>query len=63
MVPADRQAGSAGTVDRHVLADRQHAGQRDRARDAEIETIFTLDRRDFAVYRCRRNRGVQLIPD
>jgi uncharacterized protein len=27
-----------------------------------IETIFTLDRRDFSVYRTRRKRPFQLIP-
>lgn len=27
-----------------------------------IETIFTLDRRDFSVYRTARNRPFQLIP-
>ncbi len=33
------------------LADREN-----------IETIFTLDRRDFSVYRNARNRPFQLIP-
>lgn len=28
-----------------------------------IDTIFTLDRRDFAVYRSARNRSFRLIPD
>jgi hypothetical protein len=28
-----------------------------------IETIFTLDRRDFSVYRSRRNRRFRLIPN
>ncbi len=27
-----------------------------------IETVFTLDRRDFSVYRLRGNRGFQLLP-
>jgi predicted nucleic acid-binding protein len=28
-----------------------------------IDTIFTLDRRDFSVYRSARNRRFRLIPD
>lgn len=28
-----------------------------------IETVFTLDRRDFAVYRCARRRPFQILPD
>ena len=28
-----------------------------------IETIFTLDRRDFSVYRTRRGRSFRLVPD
>ena len=27
-----------------------------------ITTVFTLDRRDFAVYRCGRNRALTLLP-
>ena len=29
----------------------------------EIETIFTLDRRDFSVYRTTRGRGFRLVAD
>ncbi len=29
----------------------------------KIETIFTLDRRDFRVYRTRRGRAFRLVPD
>ena len=28
-----------------------------------IETIFTLDRRDFSIYRSGRKRGFRLLPD
>lgn len=28
-----------------------------------IRTVFTLDRRDFSVYRLKRNRPVKIIPD
>jgi uncharacterized protein len=28
-----------------------------------IDTIFTLDRRDFSVYRSRRNRPFKIIPE
>jgi uncharacterized protein len=28
-----------------------------------IDTIFTLDRRNFSVYRSARNRRFRLIPD
>ena len=39
-VPADRQAGSAGTADRQVFADEKlAAGQRDRARNAEVNGV------------------------
>jgi predicted nucleic acid-binding protein len=27
-----------------------------------LDTVFTLDRRDFSVYRFRRNRSFQLLP-
>ena len=27
-----------------------------------IDTIFTLDRRDFAVYRSTRNRAFRIVP-
>lgn len=33
------------------LADREN-----------IRTVFTLDRRDFSVYRLKRNRAVKIIP-
>jgi predicted nucleic acid-binding protein len=29
----------------------------------EIRTVFTLDRRDFSVYRLKRNRALTLLPD
>jgi uncharacterized protein len=29
----------------------------------DLETIFTLDRRDFSVYRYGRNRRLRLLPD
>jgi predicted nucleic acid-binding protein len=28
-----------------------------------IDTVFTLDRRDFSVYRYSRNRRLRIIPD
>lgn len=28
-----------------------------------IATVFTLDRRDFSVYRLRRNRSLRIIPE
>jgi hypothetical protein len=31
------------------------------ARDG-VDTVFTLDRRDFAVYRLPRGRGIRMIP-
>ena len=35
-----------------------HLAQRD-----SIETIFTLDRRDFSVYRSRRKRAFRILPE
>jgi predicted nucleic acid-binding protein len=29
----------------------------------EINTVFTLDRRDFSVYRLSRNRALRLLPE
>jgi uncharacterized protein len=29
----------------------------------EIDTVFTLDRRDFSVYRLSRNRALRLLPE
>jgi uncharacterized protein len=34
------------------LADREN-----------IRTVFTLDRRDFSVYRLKRNRALRLLPE
>jgi len=35
-----------------------------RSSDREsIDTIFTLDRRDFSVYRSARNRPFRIIPE
>jgi len=28
----------------------------------KIDTIFTLDRRDFSVYRTSKNRALKIIP-
>lgn len=28
-----------------------------------IRTVFTLDRRDFSVYRIKRNRALKILPD
>jgi uncharacterized protein len=28
-----------------------------------IRSIFTLDRRDFSVYRLKRNRALRIIPE
>jgi predicted nucleic acid-binding protein len=44
---------------RPQLADAAlvHLAERD-----QLRTIFTLDRRDFTVYRLSRNRRLQLIP-
>jgi predicted nucleic acid-binding protein len=33
------------------------------AEHEQIDTIFTLDRRDFSVYRYRGNRSLALLPD
>jgi hypothetical protein len=32
------------------------------AEHENIDTIFTLDRRDFSVYRTRRNRALKIVP-
>ena len=33
------------------------------AEQENIRTVFTLDRRDFSVYRLKRNRALKLIPE
>ncbi len=33
------------------------------AEHEEIRTVFTLDRRDFSVYRLKRNRPFKIIPE
>ena len=29
----------------------------------QIDTVFTLDRRDFSVYRTSKNRGLKIVPE
>ena len=36
--------------------------QMNKAMDENIETVFTLDRRDFSIYRLRGNRSLRLLP-
>jgi len=33
------------------------------AEHQDFETVFTLDRRDFSVYRLRGNRSLRIVPD
>ncbi|MBV9146886.1 MAG: hypothetical protein JO065_13290 [Acidobacteria bacterium] len=32
------------------------------ADSADVETIFTLDRRNFSVYRTKKNRALNIVP-
>ena len=59
------------TTAKPVLEHRQHtfSGQGNRVQvgmidsaSARLDTIFTLDQRDFAVYRSARKRPFQIIP-
>ena len=45
-----------------IRADLADASLMYVAEHEKIETIFTLDRRDFSVYRTSKNRALKIVP-
>jgi uncharacterized protein len=67
LLPIDASAGPAlqGFLNRYrrVGAQLADAALMYLAEREDIDTIFTLDRRDFTVYRTSKGRALRIIPD